>query len=89
MTPDAPLDPAPHFHSISKGRMLWVLGEALMDGVTRPDGTVEILPGGSPYNLARAAMLPIDIDALGTIPVALTDIVLLKNNNKIIGISFL
>jgi fructokinase len=37
------------------GLPLWVLGEALMDGVVQPDGRLQLLPGGSPFNLALAA----------------------------------
>jgi fructokinase len=36
---------------------IWVLGEALMDCIAQPDGTLKPLIGGSPYNLARAAAL--------------------------------
>ena len=36
---------------------LWVLGEALMDCVAQPDGSLQPLLGGSPYNLACAAAL--------------------------------
>ena len=36
---------------------LWVLGEALMDGVVQPDGQLKLYPGGSPFNLACAAAL--------------------------------
>lgn len=36
---------------------LWVLGEALMDCIMQPDGTLQPLLGGSPYNLACAAAL--------------------------------
>ena len=34
-----------------------VLGEALMDCVEQPDGSLRPLMGGSPFNLARAAAL--------------------------------
>ena len=34
-----------------------VLGEALMDCVAQPDGSLRPLMGGSPFNLARAAAL--------------------------------
>ncbi len=36
---------------------IWVLGEALMDCVAQPDGSLLPLMGGSPFNLARAAAL--------------------------------
>jgi fructokinase len=36
---------------------IWVLGEALMDCVSLPDGTLKPHMGGSPFNLARAAAL--------------------------------
>lgn len=36
---------------------IWVLGEALMDCVAQPDGTLKPFMGGSPFNLARAAAL--------------------------------
>jgi fructokinase len=36
---------------------IWVLGEALMDCVAQPDGTLKPHMGGSPFNLARAAAL--------------------------------
>jgi fructokinase len=36
---------------------IYVLGEALMDCIAQPDGTLKPLIGGSPYNLARAAAL--------------------------------
>ena len=36
---------------------IWVLGEALMDCVSQPDGTLKPHMGGSPFNLARAAAL--------------------------------
>lgn len=36
---------------------IWVLGEALMDCLSQPDGTLRPLMGGSPYNMARAAAL--------------------------------
>ena len=36
---------------------IWVLGEALMDCVAQPDGTLKPFMGGSPFNLARAASL--------------------------------
>ena len=36
---------------------LWVLGEALMDCVAQPDGSLRPLLGGSPFNLACAAAL--------------------------------
>jgi fructokinase len=36
---------------------IWVLGEALMDCIAQPDGTLKPLKGGSPYNMARAAAL--------------------------------
>ncbi|MEN9538776.1 MAG: 2-dehydro-3-deoxygluconokinase [Pseudomonadota bacterium] len=36
---------------------IWVLGEALMDCVEQPDGSLRPLPGGSNFNLARAAAL--------------------------------
>ena len=38
-------------------KSIWVLGEALMDCIAQPDGTLKPLIGGSPYNLARAAAL--------------------------------
>lgn len=36
---------------------IWVLGEALMDCVAQPDGTLRPFMGGSPFNMARAAAL--------------------------------
>lgn len=36
---------------------LYVLGEALMDCVAQPDGTLRPFIGGSPFNMARAAAL--------------------------------
>ncbi len=36
---------------------IYVLGEALMDCVAQPDGSLRPYIGGSPYNLARAAAL--------------------------------
>jgi fructokinase len=36
---------------------LFVLGEALMDCVAQPDGTLRPFIGGSPFNMARAAAL--------------------------------
>ena len=36
---------------------VWVLGEALMDCISQPDGSLQPLLGGSPYNLACAAAL--------------------------------
>lgn len=36
---------------------IWVLGEALMDCVAQPDGSLKPFMGGSPFNLARAAAL--------------------------------
>lgn len=36
---------------------IWVLGEALMDCVAQPDGSLHPFMGGSPFNLARAAAL--------------------------------
>lgn len=36
---------------------VWVLGEALMDCVAQPDGTLRPFMGGSPFNMARAAAL--------------------------------
>lgn len=36
---------------------VWVLGEALMDCIMQPDGNLQPLLGGSPYNLACAAAL--------------------------------
>jgi fructokinase len=38
-------------------KSIWVLGEALMDCIAQPDGTLNPLIGGSPYNMARAAAL--------------------------------
>jgi len=38
-------------------QQIWVLGEALMDCVAQPDGSLRPLMGGSPFNLARAAAL--------------------------------
>jgi fructokinase len=38
-------------------KSIWVLGEALMDCIAQPDGTLKPLKGGSPYNMARAAAL--------------------------------
>jgi fructokinase len=36
---------------------IWVLGEALMDCVSQPDGSLRPFMGGSPFNMARAAAL--------------------------------
>ena len=36
---------------------IWVLGEALMDCVSQPDGSLRPFMGGSPFNLARSAAL--------------------------------
>ena len=36
---------------------IWVLGEALMDCVAQPDGSLKPFMGGSPFNLARAVSL--------------------------------
>jgi fructokinase len=36
---------------------LWILGEALMDCVAQPDGSLTPFMGGSPFNLARAAAM--------------------------------
>ena len=36
---------------------VWVLGEALMDCIAQPDGSLRPLLGGSPYNLACATAL--------------------------------
>jgi fructokinase len=36
---------------------VWVLGEALMDCMAQPDGSLQPLLGGSPYNLACATAL--------------------------------
>lgn len=36
---------------------IWVLGEALMDCLAQPDGSLRPMMGGSPYNMARAAAL--------------------------------
>lgn len=36
---------------------IWVLGEALMDCVAQPDGSLRPFMGGSPFNMARAAAL--------------------------------
>ena len=36
---------------------IWVLGEALMDCVSQPDGSLKPFMGGSPFNMARAAAL--------------------------------
>lgn len=47
LNPNKPHPPAP----------LWVLGESLMDCVAQPDGSLQPLRGGSPYNLACAAAL--------------------------------
>jgi fructokinase len=38
-------------------KSIWVLGEALMDCVSQPDGSLKPFMGGSPFNLARAAAL--------------------------------
>ena len=38
-------------------RPILILGEALMDCLAQPDGSLMPLMGGSPYNLARAAAL--------------------------------
>ena len=54
---------------------IWVLGEALMDCVSQPDGTLRPFMGGSPFNMARAAALrgasvgylnPLSTDQFGT-----------------------
>ena len=51
-----------------------ILGEALMDCIAQPDGTLQPVMGGSPFNLARAAALqgadvgvlaPFSADAFG------------------------
>ena len=42
---------------------IWVLGEALMDCVAQPDGSLRPFMGGSPFNLARAAALRLGNDA--------------------------
>ena len=34
--------------------MIVVAGEALVDLIARPDGTIAAVPGGGPYNAARA-----------------------------------
>jgi fructokinase len=53
---------------------VWVLGEALMDCMAQPDGSLQPLLGGSPYNLACATALqgadvgfinPFSIDVFG------------------------
>ena len=36
---------------------IFVLGEALMDCIAQPDGSLLPLMGGSPFNMARAAAL--------------------------------
>lgn len=36
---------------------IWVMGEALMDCIAQPDGTLMPYKGGSPFNLARASAL--------------------------------
>ena len=41
----------------SMSTAIWVLGEALMDCVAQPDGTLRPFMGGSPFNMARAAAL--------------------------------
>jgi fructokinase len=38
-------------------KSIWVLGEALMDCVAQPDGSLRPFMGGSPFNLARASAL--------------------------------
>jgi fructokinase len=38
-------------------KSIWVLGEALMDCVAQPDGSLLPFMGGSPFNLARASAL--------------------------------
>jgi fructokinase len=40
---------------------IWVLGEALMDCVAQPDGSLKPFMGGSPFNLARAAALRVGV----------------------------
>ena len=55
-------------------REIVVLGEALMDCISQPDGQLRPLMGGSPYNMARAAALrgasvaylnPLSVDRFG------------------------
>jgi fructokinase len=44
---------------------LWVLGEALIDCVAQPDGSLQTMLGGSPFNLAcAAAMQGVDVGYL-------------------------
>ncbi len=43
--------------TLAGGKKIWVLGEALMDCVAQPDGSLRPFMGGSPFNLARAAAL--------------------------------
>ena len=59
----------------SASRDVIVLGEALMDCIAQPDGSLVPLQGGSPYNMARAAALrgarvaylnPLSTDTFGT-----------------------
>jgi fructokinase len=56
------------------GAAIVILGEALMDCIAQPDGTLLPVMGGSPFNLARAAALqgadvgvlaPFSLDAFG------------------------
>ena len=56
---------------------IWVLGEALMDCVAQPDGSLKPFMGGSPFNLARAASLR------GRSPDAATDAALVGFINPI------
>ena len=52
--------------SLKRQRSLLVIGEALMDTVRRPDGSVQSFPGGSPTNVA------ITLGRLGRAPRLLT-----------------
>jgi fructokinase len=51
----APLQAVPG--QVSAHTPVWVLGEALMDCISQPDGSLQPLLGGSPYNLACATAL--------------------------------
>lgn len=55
---------------------LAVIGEAVVDLVAQPDGTLRPLPGGSPYNVALALgrqgvpvdyLSPLSLDAFGDV----------------------
>ena len=46
---------------------LLVVGEALVDLIVSPDGGLEAVPGGGPFNLARtAARLGVDFIAIAS-----------------------